>query len=101
MNVKFGFGKETRFVNIPRLATRNRRHWKDGRALIERIAEDGRVTPRELDEWLEWQRGGQAIGTVMDINDQFGRATSVEQVRSLNRERDAWLDELPELPSAA
>src|SRR5690242_17846106 len=36
-NAKFGEGKERGFVNVPRLATRNRRHWKGGRALIERI----------------------------------------------------------------
>jgi hypothetical protein len=95
----FGFGEEST-LNVPRLAARNRRHWKEGAALILRVAEDGRIDPAEEAALLEWQAGGQALGSVIDVNDQFGRATSCEQVGALNRERNAWLERLPELKQA-
>lgn len=83
-------------MNVPRLAARNRVWWREGKALIERIAEDGRVTARELDELRDWQGGGLALGTCVEVNDARGRATSAVQVRALNREYDAWLEKLPE-----
>lgn len=83
-------------TNLPRLATRNRRQWQSGTGLIRRVCEDGRIDPRERNDVEEWMHGGLALGTVLDINDMRGRATSTPQVQALNAECAAWIEQLPE-----
>jgi hypothetical protein len=83
-------------MNMPRLATRNRRHWRTGAELIQRVCEDGRINGHELNDIQEWLHGGLALGSVIDINDARGRATSTPQVVALNQEFDAWIEQLPE-----
>lgn len=80
-------------MNVPRLAARNRLHWREGGSLIERVGD-----PRLKEALLDWQQGGVSLGAVIDLNDRRGRATSAAEMAALNRETAAWLERLPELP---
>jgi hypothetical protein len=83
-------------MNVPRLTTRNRRHWQQGEELIRLIAEDGRVDGHELADLLDWHSGGEALAACIDLNGARDRAVSLPQVQALDREYSAWLPRLPE-----
>lgn len=90
---------------VVRLATRSRRQPRVIRARIATATDPaspgGRaILPCELPDILEAIDGQEALAAVVDINGARDRATSRQQVDALNREYDAWIERLPELPAA-
>lgn len=90
---------------VLRLATRSRKQAGVIRARLM-VATDPRspggtaILPCEMPDVWDAVDGQEALATVVDINGARDRATSAQQVDALNREYDAWLTRLPELPAA-